>query len=258
MMLKFTDVIAQSFACAVVTQNGALELKVGMIQSCYLPWRGYFDLIDDVDLFVIYDDVQYTRKDWRNRNRIKTAAGTKWITVPVHFSQRQAVNIQDAKIDYGQTWQRKHIGNITQSYREAPFFNDYSEELFAHLNHRYETISQLNVALISWCMEKLNIHVPLRHASEFQGGGDRNGRIFAILKALECQEYLVGPAAQSYIDEAAYQREGIQLTYKAYKYLPYPQLHGDFDPGVSALDLLFICGPDARKFLKSTEQNIKA
>lgn len=230
-------------------------MKVGMIQSCYLPWRGYFDFIDDVDLFVIYDDVQYTRKDWRNRNRIKTAGGTRWITVPVQFSQNDKVNIQDAKIDYSQAWQRKHIGSITQAYRSAPYFDAYADEVFDILGQNFETISQLNVALTSWGMEKLDIRVALRHSSEFVGGGDRNDRIMGILKDLGCSEYLVGPAASAYIDEAAYRREGVRLSYKVYTYDAYPQLHGAFDGAVSIVDLIFNCGPDARRFLKSTAPN---
>ena len=233
-------------------------MRVGMIQSCYLAWRGYFDFIDDVDLFVIYDDVQYTRKDWRNRNRIKTAAGTRWITVPVHFSHNDKIRIQDARIDYGQGWQRKHTGTILQAYHGAPYFKDYAEPLFALLNSGYETISQLNVALIAWCMEQLGIHVPLRYSCEFTGSGDRNERILAILAELGCREYLVGPAARSYLDEDAYRRAGIGLFYKTYDYEPYPQLHGDFDGSVSVIDLLFNCGPDARRHLKSKAANIRA
>lgn len=233
-------------------------MKIGMIQSCYLPWRGYLDFIDDVDLFVIYDDVQYTRKDWRNRNRIKTVAGSRWITVPVHFSHNDKTRIQDAKIDYGQAWQRKHVGSITQAHRGTPYFSKYADPLFAHINSGYETISQLNVALIGWCMEQLEINVPIRLSSEFSVAGDRNERILAILKELGCQDYLVGPAARSYIDEDAYRREGIGLSYKTYDYEPYPQLHGPFDGSVSVIDLLFNCGPDARLYLKSTQANVSA
>ncbi len=233
-------------------------MKVGMIQSCYMPWRGYFDFIDDVDVFVIYDDVQYTRKDWRNRNRIKTADGTRWVTVPVHFSHNDKITIEEAKIDYGQAWQRKHTGTILQAYRSAPYFKDYAEPLFAHLNAGYETISQLNVALIAWCMERLGIEVPLRHSCEFAGAGDRNERILSILGELGCSEYLVGPAARSYIDEGAYRHAGIALSYKSYDYKPYPQLHGDFDGSVSVIDLLFNCGPTAREYLKSRTANIGA
>jgi hypothetical protein len=229
-----------------------------MIQSCYLPWRGYFDFIDEVDIFVIYDDVQYTRKDWRNRNRIKTAAGTRWVTVPVHFSQDDKTRIQDAKIDYGQAWQRKHTGTILQAYLGAPYFKDYAEPLFARINTVYETISQLNVALMAWCMEQLGIHVPLRHSSEFAGTGDRNERILSILSDLGCSEYLVGPAARSYIDEEAYRQSGIGLSYKSYDYEPYPQLHGAFDGSVSVIDLLFNCGPNARQYLKSRIPSISA
>ena len=233
-------------------------MKVGMIQSNYLPWRGYFDFIDDVDTFVIYDDVQYTRKDWRNRNRIKTPNGIQWITVPVNYSQSEPTLIKDTKIDYVQPWQRKHIGRITQAYRETPYFGLYSEELFCLLMRDFCTISDLNIALIEWCMAKLEISVPLKLSGNIDATGGRNDRIIKILQTLGSTEYLVGPAARGYIDESLYKRAGIRLTYKSYEYKPYPQQFGGFDGSVSIIDLLFNCGPQSRNYLKSLSPNILA
>jgi len=226
-----------------------------MIQSNYLPWRGYFDFIDDVDIFVIYDDVQYTRKDWRNRNLIKTADGTKWITVPVKFSQKKPTLIKDTEIDFNQPWQRKHIGNITQAYRKAPFFELYSPELFSLLQESYRTISELNIALIRWCMEKFCIDVPLVSSSTFSTAGGRSERIVDLIKQLGGSEYLVGPAAKAYINEKLFEKEGIRLLYKSYRYPPYKQQFGPFEGLVSAIDLLFNCGVDARRYLKSLSPN---
>ena len=229
-----------------------------MIQSNYLPWRGYFDFIDDVDLFVIYDDVQYTRKDWRNRNKIKTVSGTQWITVPVIFSLKQPITVMEARVDYEQPWQRKHIGNIIQAYRNAPYLADYADELFAIIERRFATISELNIALIRWVMEKLDIQVPIDFSKRIKSGGDRNQRILNILHELGASEYLVGPKAQAYIDEEGYRQEGIALVYKSYNYMKYPQLHGPFEGAVTVLDLLFNCGPESRLYLKSTEANRRA
>lgn len=229
-----------------------------MIQSNYLPWRGYFDFIDDVDIFVIYDDVQYTRKDWRNRNRIKSGVDIQWITVPVSFSQSEPTLIKDAVIEHSQPWQRKHIGRITQAYGKTPYFGLYSDELFQLLLRDHRTISDLNIALIKWCMEKLEIAVPLKLSWNIDTAGGRNERIINILQKLGATEYLLGPAARAYIDETLYSKAGIRLTYKSYEYKPYPQPVGRFDGSLSIIDLLFNCGPQARKYLKSLSPNTLA
>ncbi len=229
-----------------------------MIQSNYLPWRGYFDFIDDVDLFIVYDDVQYTRKDWRNRNKIKTSKGLQWLTVPVHYSQSSPVQIMDAEINYDGPWQRKHIGNIRQWYRDSPYFNRYSDELFSLINEHNRTISELNLSLIRWVMEKLNISTSIMFSSEIVSGGDRNERIINILKQLNCSAYLLGPAAKDYVDEEVYRRENIELHYKSYDYRPYQQLHGDFNGAVSIIDLIFNCGPNALELMKSQTPNARA
>ncbi len=229
-----------------------------MIQSNYLPWRGYFDFIDDVDVFVIYDDVQYTRNDWRNRNKIKTSKGLQWITVPVTYSHAAPTLILDSKIDYRRAWHRKHIGSLTQEYRNAPYFDMYSDELFSLINGSLRTISELNVSLIRWAMDKLSINSTIKYSQNFTLAGDRNERIIKLLKQLGCTEYLLGPAARAYVDEEAYQREGIRLTYKSYSYPDYPQQYGKFEGAVTVVDLLFNCGPDSRNFLKSQEPNIRA
>ena len=229
-----------------------------MIQSNYLPWRGYFDFIDDVDLFVIYDDVQYTRKDWRNRNKIKTNKGTQWLTVPVHYSLSNPALIMHAEISYDEAWQRKHVGNILQWYKSAPYFNHYSDELFNQINGHNLTISELNISLIRWVMKILKISTPIIHSSEITSTGDRNERIIDILKQLNCSTYLLGPAAKDYVNEDAYRKENIELHYKTYDYLSYPQLQGDFNGAVSIIDLLFNCGPESRVLMKSQKPNIRA
>src|SRR6188474_3070154 len=130
-------------------------MKVGMIQSNYVPWRGYFDFIDDVDLFIFYDDVRYTHRNWRNRNRIKTVSGPLWLTVPVVHGNDTL--IQDARIDYSRDWIEKHVRTLSIAYAKAPHFRECAEECFAILRERYPTISALNVALCRWVMGKLRV-----------------------------------------------------------------------------------------------------
>lgn len=224
-------------------------MKVGMIQSNYLPWRGYFDFVDDVDLFIFYDDVQYTHRDWRNRNKIKTNNGTNWITVPVIHNSNTLIN--NAMIDYSQNWVDKHIKTISFAYSKAEYFSYYSDQLFELLSNKYKTISELNITLIKWIMSVLNIKTELRMSDEFGIDGDKYNRPLKILKKIGATKYLSGPAAKDYTDEEEFKRNGIILEYKSYDYPEYPQLWGGFEKNVSVIDLIFNCGPYSKNYLKS-------
>jgi hypothetical protein len=224
-------------------------MKVGMIQSNYIPWRGYFDFIDDCDLFVFYDDVQYTHRDWRNRNRIKTDGGPIWLSVPVIHDRHTL--IQDACIDYGSRWQDKHIRSLTLAYGKAPHFVAYAEGFFELLRSRPATISELNVRTCKWIMVQLGIRTQTRMSTEFGLAGEKDERPLRILQHLGATSYLSGPAAKPYTDAEKYRSAGIALEFKVYDYPEYPQLHGAYDPHLTVLDLLFNCGPDARRYLKS-------
>jgi hypothetical protein len=233
-------------------------MKVGMIQSNFLPWRGYFDFIDDVDVFVIYDDVQYTRHDWRNRNRVKTVHGLKWITVPVRFHRRDEVLIRDVAIDYSQPWSRKHLKTVSIAYAKAEFMGRYYPKFSEILSAGHRRLADLNVALIKWIMGEFDIAVPLRYSWEFNPRGRKTDRIVDILEKLNADSYLLGPLGKNYVEEEKFANAHIALEYKAYDYAEYPQLHGPFESQVSVIDLLFNCGPDARKYLKSRSPNVKA
>ncbi|HVT82393.1 MAG TPA: WbqC family protein [Phycisphaerae bacterium] len=232
-------------------------MKVGIIQSNFIPWRGYFDVIDEVDVFVLHDDLQYTKNDWRNRNRIKTDRGPAWLTVPVHYANRAQL-IQDTTIDYAQPWVAKHINLLRQWYRPAPHFAAYAENFFPLLQQTYGSISELNRTLLRWAMDHLGIRTPLRLSSELQVSGAKTERLIAMLTRLGATTYLSGPAAQDYLDLTLFRAHGIRLEFKTYDYAPYPQLGPDFAPAVSILDLLFNTGPDARQHLKSRTSAIVA
>ena len=229
-------------------------MRVGITQSNYIPWRGYYDFINDVDLFISYDDVQYTQRDWRNRNRIKTPNGLQWLIVPVrHYKRTQ--RICDTLIDYSQPWQRKHINTIKTNYHKAPFYHLYADEFFTIIEQRHETISELNIALSRWIMEKLSITTPLKISSEFNPVGSKTDRLIDILQKANATTYLSGPKAKDYLEPEKFVSAGIQLEYKSYKYKDYPQLWGPFEPAVSVLDLLFNCGENSREYLKSLSEN---
>ena len=225
-------------------------MRVAAIQSSFIPWSGYFDFIASVDLFVIYDDVQYSSGSWRNRNRIKTISGTNWLTVPV---KRKNLNqkIVDVEIDYSRPWQRKHSGAWSESYHSAPHFVAAMGLLEKYLTEPYETISQLNVSLIHRLCDYLGLTTPLIHSSNLDLQGHKTDRLIDLLKKLNATTYLSGPSADAYLEKEAFLRNDIQLEYKSYDYAPYPQLLGGFIGEVTVLDLIANCGPDAQQLIRS-------
>jgi len=229
-------------------------MRVAILQSNYVPWRGYFDLMDDVDLFIYLDDTQYTRRDWRNRNKIKTNTGSTWITVPVN-DKYGSVLVEDTPIDYERDWASRHINLLEQWYREAPFFADNIEAFQDHISVRYDSISSLNEALNNWIIKLLGISTQICFSREFGKQGAKDDRLLDILAKVGATHYLSGPAAKSYIQESKFREAGITLEYKTYDYGEYPQMYSPFEPAVSVLDLLFNCGPDSRRYLKSLSPN---
>lgn len=231
-------------------------MRVGLIQSNYLPWRGYFDFIDDVDLFIFYDDVQYTKGDWRNRNLIKTPQGKQWLTVPVkNRSSRQL--IKDVSIDYTQDWISYQINRFNVCYKIAPFYSDAISFLEILKQNKIDSISELNRILITEICKYLDITTPLELSWNYSPQGSNNTtRIIDILQKIEADVYLSGPSADAYLDKSLFIENNIQLEYKSYVYDPYPQLWGSFIGDVTILDLIANCGPEAYRFIKSKEKRI--
>lgn len=231
-------------------------MRIGIIQSNYIPWRGYFDLISDVDLFVLYDDVQFSRGNWRNRNLIKTPTKPIWLTVPVKFSSKdKRKNIEDITIDFTQKWRQRHIKSIIQNYSKSPFFKKYSDGFFDLYYSDYSTISELNRILITWIMKQLKIATPVRLSAELNLTGRNTDRLICLLKEVGATTYLSGPTGKNYIDISEFKKAGIGLEFKTYNYEEYPQNFGDYLPNVSIIDLLFNCGEDSCSYIKSTTPN---
>lgn len=224
-------------------------MKVGTIQSNFLPWRGYFDFIREVDLFIIHDDIQYTKGDWRNRNKIKTPRGAEWITVPVHYRQSCQL-IEETAIDYSKPWARSMLNRIRDSYRKAPCFEPYFSELSELLVEPAASISDLNFRLIRWVCSHLEIETFLTFSREYNPQGVKTERLIGLLKKVGATTYLSGPAAQAYIVPEMFEQAGIRLEYKVYDYPQYEQLYPPFEPAVSVIDLLFMVGKDAKKYLE--------
>jgi hypothetical protein len=229
--------------------------RVAAIQSCYIPWRGYFDFIASVDVFVIYDDIQYSTGSWRNRNQVKLPSGLKWITVPV--THKLGMRIDEVKVGSGpKPWKESHRSLLTQSLSTAPFFKDALELWNQCVESNDEYLSQLNVRLLRAACHYLQITTPLIFSSELNLTGAKTDRLLQMLSALKATHYLSGPAAKDYLDEAAFPKNAITLEYKSYDYAPYPQQWGEFAGAVSILDLIANTGPDARLHLKSRTPDV--
>jgi hypothetical protein len=229
-------------------------MRVGVIQSNYIPWRGYFDFIDSVDLFVFHDDLQYTKNDWRNRNRILTPAGLRWLTVPVSYKHVEQ-KIDEVLIDYSQNWAAQHVQQLDANYRRAPFFLDYVHDFAGIIAGRFASISQLNVAVCKWIMRVLELRTPIRMSRDLALSGKKSERLIDLLTKVGATTYVSGPSASSYLDLDLFRRHGICVEYKSYDYPDYAQLSPGFSPGVSILDLLFNTGPEARRYLNSRVGN---
>lgn len=219
--------------------------QIAILQSNYLPWKGYFDIIHDVDLFVFYDDLQYTSRDWRNRNRIKSAQGSHWITVPVGTHRSRLICDVDVP---DPSWQSRHWRTLTQCYGKCAHFKRYSE-FFEHvyLGMRWTNLSTLNQHLIVRISQDfLGITTSFSDSREFELEGHKQDRLLDLVIKAGGQSYLSGPAGQNYIDPARFAARGIELRWKNYDHYPeYPQRFPPFEHGVSIIDLLFNTGPDA-------------
>ena len=224
-------------------------MRVAAIQSSFIPWRGYFDFINSVDQFVFLDDVQYTARDWRNRNRIKTSKGSEWITVPVIHDSREQ-RIDQSRILYESNWQKKIIGAWASNYRSAHYY-ETGQILLREIENSHNTISQLNVKIIKRICEYLDIKTPMILSSELILQGNKTERLIDMLKKLNATTYLSGPSADAYLDKELFRKNNIRLEYKSYDYAPYPQLWGDFIGEVTVLDLIANCGSRSRDFLNS-------
>jgi hypothetical protein len=232
-------------------------MRVAILQSNYIPWKGYFDIIGSVDLFVFHDDLQYTKGDWRNRNKIKTPKGVEWLTVPCGTSEHRLIcDVELTNSD----WQRKHWNSIQTHYRNAPYFKQYSaffEKIY--LGGVWSNLSDMNQYVIkAITTELLGIKVQFDDSRAYHLKTAKGNRVIELLKRVDAATYLSGPAAKSYLDESSFAAEGIDLEWMNYAGYPeYPQLNPPFDHSVSIIDLLFNTGSDATSFMLYSRKKIK-
>jgi hypothetical protein len=229
-----------------------LQKRVAIVQSNYIPWKGYFDIINSVDEFILFDDVQYTRRDWRNRNQIKTPAGLYWLTIPVEVKGKFDIPINLVKVA-DVSWARKHWVTLSQAYSKAPFFRLFSpvfENLYMDMQE--VVLSQINYMFIKAINNLLGISTKISWSTDYALPEGKNEKLAALCQQAGATEYLSGPAARGYLDELYFNSLGINVSWMDYSGYPeYHQLYPPFQHGVTILDLLFNEGPHAKNFMKS-------
>jgi len=225
---------------------------IAIVQSNYIPWKGYFDLINSVDEFILFDDMQYTRRDWRNRNKIKAANGLLWLTIPVEVNGKYFQKIRDTVIS-DSAWNRKHWKSILHNYSKAKYFHTFKEpfyELYQTSNEK--SLSQINHRFLTLICRILGITTKISWSMDYHLIEGKTERLVDLCKQAGATEYVSGPAAKGYIDEELFEKEGIMLRYMDYSGYPkYEQLFPPFEHAVSIIDLIFNEGPQARNYMKS-------
>jgi hypothetical protein len=227
-------------------------MKAVILQPSYIPWRGFFDQIRRADVFVFYDDVQYDKRGWRNRNQILTPTGKQWLTIPVYSrgAQTENIPIHQIKICWDVAWNESHWKSIQLAYRKAPYFQQYAAFLQELYERHDEFLADFSIDLTIALARQLGIqHTHFLRSSSLQAEGAKTDRLIAILKTIGANQYLSGPSARDYIESEKFKQADIDLEYMEYNYAQYPQLYPPFDPNVSILDLLFMTGPDALGYI---------
>ena len=227
-------------------------MNVVVLQPSYIPWRGYFDQIRRADLFVFYDDIQYDKHGWRNRNQIKTAQGKQWLTIPVNSKGvTSGIPIKDVRIDWSKPWAKTHLKSLTISYNKSPYFKEYLPLLESFYERRDEFLADFTIeSAIALAREMGITSTRFMRSSELPHvEGRKTDRVIDVLKRVGATHYICGPSASSYMEPEKFDAAGITFEYMEYNYLEYLQLYPPYDPFVSILDLLFMNGKDALRYI---------
>lgn len=230
----------------------AQDKTVAIIQSNYIPWKGYFDIINMVDEFILFDEVQYTKRDWRNRNKIKTPNGAQWLTIPVLTKSKYEQPIDSVEI--AESWAEKHWRSIESNYRRASCFDEMAPRLkpIFEACEPLRLLSDVNYTLLRGISDLLGIKTPMTWSRVYAGHGHKTERLLTICQEAGAGLYISGPAAKVYLDVEIFRAAGIDVNYMDYDGYPvYQQLYGDFDHYVSVVDLILNAGNNAANFMKS-------
>ena len=227
-------------------------MKCVILQPSYIPWRGYFHQMQKADVFVFYDDVQYDRRGWRNRNRVKTPQGSRWLTIPVNArgAQQQDTPINEISVDQSQNWAAEHLKTLQHLYARAPYFYLYLDLLESHYANPPVLLADFTIDLTIALAATLGIQsTRFMRSSSLTSSGSKSERLISILRTLGADHYISGPLARDYIETDKFHSAGIEIEYMVYGYPPYEQLYPPFDPQVTILDLLFMQGEDAGRYI---------
>jgi hypothetical protein len=226
-------------------------MRCVILQPSYIPWRGYFDQIRCAEVFVFYDDVQFDKGGWRHRNKISTPNGPLWLSIPVKHKGhlRDSLRLNDVEIDWNQNWILKHWRSICQNYARSPFFREVSSLLQPFYESHPSTLCEFIIPLTIQISQFLGFQTRFMRSSEMNISGGKTERLVNIVNSVSCSRYLSGPSAQGYLEEERFNASGISLEYADYNFPEYPQLHHAFEPHLSIIDLLFMTGPQAIKYL---------
>jgi hypothetical protein len=232
-------------------------MNVVILQPSYIPWRGYFDQIRRADLFIFYDDIQYDKHGWRNRNQIKTAQGKQWLTIPVHsHGVMDGIPVRNVKIDWSKPWAKNHIKALTIAYSKAPYFKKYLPLIESFYARHDETLADFTIFTTETIARTLGIlSTRFMRSSEITGiNGQKTDRLIQILTRVGAKHYISGPSARDYIERHKFDAAGITLEYIKYDYPSYEQLYPPFEPFVSVLDLLFMTGEWALDYIVNIQK----
>ncbi len=223
-------------------------------QPVYLPWLGLFHKIAATDTFVSFDGVQYLPKDWNNRNRIKTANGPQWLTVPVLKKRHREKPIREIEINNALPWRRKHWTALSLAYGRAPFWDDYAPVLADVYEREWRLLTELDEHLLRIFLDLLGIRIQFLRASDFALSGRKSELVLDMCRTLGAEVYVFGALGRDYADVDAFEHAGVSVRFQDYRHPVYPQLHGDFVPYLSIVDLLFNCGPDSFEILTRDQE----
>ena len=231
-------------------QPDRVQKTIAIVQSSYIPWKGYFDLISRCDEFILYDDVQFTKRDWRNRNRIKTRDGLHWLSIPVNVSGRYFQAIKDVTISEP-GWNARHWKTIASSYAQAPYFREYRERLEELYRGATDTsLSAINHRFLVGLCEIIGLHTRITWSMDYRLSDGKTERLADLCRQAGASRYISGPSARTYIEPAVFERAGVELEYMDYSgYREYPQLFPPFEHAVSVIDLICNVGPAAREHI---------
>jgi len=228
-------------------------MKCVILQPSYIPWRGYFEQIFKADLFIYYDDVQYDKNGWRNRNIIKTKQGLRWLTIPVHTKGviEKKKSIKEIEISWDKPWNEHHWRGIQYAYSKSPFFSEYRDFFFNMYQEKPTYLSDFTIQTTIDIARLMGItHTIFLRSSELKGiTGEKSDRLISILHNVGAHHYISGPSAKDYIDTEKFKKAKITLEFMVYDYPEYNQLYPPYQAQVSIIDLIFMQGPQSLNFI---------